>query len=460
VARRYVTNDARLHGITNRAGNPAGGQMTADEAVAALTDPASAAKVFGSAAEAAKFRAQYAQRMGNSADIDAQIAEQVQLQVAGLLRANGGQGSPLDVSNRSAAKVAMRSAQAPGASLNGLFGSLGEIVQAGAMRNPGADADAALSKIANAFSESVPADGGFLVPEEYRSDIATVALEQSIVRPRASVMPMSSLRLIVPTNDSTSNVASTFGGVTTYWTEEGAALVASSAKFGRVVLDAKKLTAYAEVPNELMSDSPALDAWLRMAFGQAIAFGEDGAFLAGSGVGEPLGMYNASALISVTRDTAARITWTDVVNMFARMLPSSLGRAVWVASPGCIPDLLHMQIQGKETANGATVTGGPALIGYGAGGQAAPTSILGRPLIFTEKAPDLASAKALSFVDFGYYLVGDRQQASLQVSQDYKFGNDLAAIRIIERVDGRPLLQSAITPANGGSTLSPYVGIG
>jgi hypothetical protein len=40
---------------------------------------------------------------------------------------------------------------------------------------------------------------------------------------------------------------------------------------------------------------------------------------------------------------------------------------------------------------------------------------------------------------------------------DYRFGNDQTAFRLIQRVDGRPWIQSAITPANGGSTLSPFV---
>ena len=44
-------------------------------------------------------------------------------------------------------------------------------------------------------------------------------------------------------------------------------------------------------------------------------------------------------------------------------------------------------------------------------------------------------------------------------SPHFKFGNDMTAYRIIERVDGRPWLQSAITPKNGGSALSPFVKI-
>jgi hypothetical protein len=42
-------------------------------------------------------------------------------------------------------------------------------------------------------------------------------------------------------------------------------------------------------------------------------------------------------------------------------------------------------------------------------------------------------------------------------STEWKFGNDQTAYRIIQRVDGRPWIQSAITPANSGPALSPFV---
>jgi hypothetical protein len=46
---------------------------------------------------------------------------------------------------------------------------------------------------------------------------------------------------------------------------------------------------------------------------------------------------------------------------------------------------------------------------------------------------------------------------SAMSSPHFKFQNDQTAYRIIERVDGRPWLQSPITPQNNGPTLSPFV---
>jgi HK97 family phage major capsid protein len=101
-------------------------------------------------------------------------------------------------------------------------------------------------------------------------------------------------------------------------------------------------------------------------------------------------------------------------------------------------------------------TGGSAIwLSNGVNGP--PTSILGRPVIVTEKAPKLGDAGDISFVDFGFYLIGDRQVMSATSSPHYRFGNDETAYRIIERCDGRPWLNSAITPKNNGPTLSPVV---
>lgn len=312
-----------------------------------------------------------------------------------------------------------------------------------------------LTKVRNAFSSTVPSEGGFLIPEVLRSELLRVSLETSVVRSRARVIPMESLRVPFPAIDSTSNVSSVYGGIIGYWTEEGAALTESSASFGRVVLDAKKLTAYTTVPNELLSDSiGSFQAFIDQIFPEALGFYEDIAFMTGNGVGMPLGALNAlnPAIISVAKESGqatATIVWENIVKMFARMLPTSLGRAVWIASIDTFPELATMAL--------SVGTGGSA-IWLNNGAQGPPMTILGRPVIFTEKAPAvLGTVGDISFVDFGFYLIGDRQVMSAMSSPHFKFGNDQTAYRIIERVDGRPWIQSAITPQNNGPTLSPFV---
>lgn len=345
------------------------------------------------------------------------------------------------------------------------FGSIGEYCQAikeervpSSMRNR----KELLQKLENvrgfqnSFGSEDPGAGGFLVPEIMRSDLLQLALEESIVRSRATVIPMSTLRVPIPSVDDTSHVSSLFGGVVYYWTEESASLVESQATFGRVVLDAKKLTGFFKVPNELLNDAPAFSGWFDTRIPAGLAWAEDVAFMTETGVGTPQGFINSPASVQVSAESnqsSGTIVWENIVKMYSRMLPSSLKNAVWIAAIDTFPQLATMALS-------VGTGGGPVWIG-GAnqpGSDTPPITILGRPVIFTEKAPALGTTGDINFVDLSYYLIGDRQALAVASSDQYAFQNDQTAYRLIERVDGRPWLQSALTPHNGSSnTLSAFV---
>lgn len=411
-------------------------------------------------------------------EINAQAREQMQLVLAEYLKNNGSDARPpVDLAGKQAhnlrpeirglgagARKSLYNRRAPGAPADGIFEDASEFFRATWHRAERlkdyadlAPKLAKLNEIQNSYGSEIPGDGGFLIPEELRSEILQVALETAIVRPRATVIPMSSLRVPIPMIDDTSHQGSILGGVVGYWTEESAGLVESQASFGRVLLDARKLTAYAEVPNELLQDAPAFAGFFDGTFPKAISWFEDVAFLAGTGVGEPQGYINSPVAVQVAAEVGQptqTIVWENLVKMYSRMLPSSLGRAVWIASIDTFPQLATMALS-------VGTGGGPVWIGNFAGGQggmdAPPASILGRPVFFTEKTGPLGTTGDISFVDLSYYLVGDRMAMQTSSSEHYKFALDKTAYRVIERVDGKPWLQSAITPKNGGPTLSPVV---
>jgi HK97 family phage major capsid protein len=343
------------------------------------------------------------------------------------------------------------------------FGTIGEYCQA--IREEARPTSAAnrkdlLQKLENArsfqnsFGSEDPGAGGFLIPEIMRSELLQLALEDSIVRSRATVIPMSTLRVPIPALDDTTHASSLFGGVIFYWAEESAALTESQATFGRVVLDAKKLTGYFKVPNELLADAPAFSGWFDSRVPAGLAWWEDVAFLNESGAGTPLGCIGAQnpAYVTVDRATSSELNWADIVSMYARMLPTSLKSAVWVCSIDVFPLLAQISLSSPGIWMG----------GWNApnASEAPPITIMGRPVIFTEKVGPSLTVGDISFVDFGYYLIGDRQAVAVAASDQVAFQNDQTAYRIIERVDGRPWVQSALTPHNGSSaTLSPYVGL-
>ena len=455
-----------------------------EELTEILNDTTRLGQIFSDKELAKEFMTAYSRNVINRDESFAkQLREQVQLGMGEFLKANNvGSGVPVtmagghprlagkDLRNVSTGKGAAYNKAAPGArrGLDEIFDSNAEFFQAiwprmqAVLRNR-KEASAKLAKyqdvqteIRNSFGSEVPADGGFLIPENLRSEILQVALETSIVRPRAQVIPMDSLRVPIPMIDDTSHVSSVFGGITAYWTEEAASLTESQASFGRIVLDAKKLTAFASVPNELLADATAFGAFFDTIFPKALAFYEDIAFMTGSGVGEPLGFINCPASVQVAKESGqatSTIVWENITKMYARMLPTGLGNAVWIASIDTFPQLATMAL--------SVGTGGSAvwLGNYQNSGDATPpVSILGRPVYFTEKAEPLSTTGDINFVDLSYYLIGDRQTMQAMSSEHYQFQNDKTAFRVIERLDGRPWLQSAITPQNNSSsTLSPFV---
>ncbi len=415
----------------------------------------------------------------NKGEIKAQAREQMQLVLAEYLKNSGSdEKPPVDFAGNRAHKLSpyikdlpagwrksLYNKRADGAHADGVFEDASEFFRATWHK-----ADRArdwnelqpklqrLQEIQNSYGSEVPGDGGFLIPEELRSEILQVALETAIVRPRATIIPMSSLRVPIPMIDDTTHQSSILGGVVGDWTEEAAGLTESQASFGRVVLDAKKLTAYAEVPNELLMDAPAFEGFFSGTFPRAISWFEDVAFLVGTGTGEPQGFINSAVSVSQaaeTGQTATTIVWENLIKMYSRMLPTSLGRAVWIASIDTFPQLATMALS-VGTGGGPVWIGNMAGTG-GGGADTPPISILGRPLYFTEKTGPLGTTGDISFVDLSYYLIGDRMQMQVSASEHYKFANDKTAYRVVSRVDGKPWLQSPLTPRNGGPTLSPVV---
>ena len=441
-----------------------------------LNDPAKRRAVFSNSETTKTFLAKHAElRNAKDAELQAQAREQMQIVLAEYLRENGGRnvppvgmpgGRPSIGTGPAPGSVAHRqslySKAAHGSQLNGTFETLGDFLRACTQEGAGrqyrdaADLSARLSKvkdIQNAFGTDVPSDGGFLVPEEFRSDLLMLALESALIRPRATVIPMGSQTLALPAIDDTSHASTVFGGITTSWVDESTAPPESSAKFAQVKLDAKKLMGYCTVPSELPADAPAFGAFISQALPKALAFEEDFRFMSGSGVGEPLGFINCAAHLesaAVTGQGANTIIVDNLAAMFARMLPSSLMNAIWLADIGTFPQLALMAVQGALT-NSTPVWMNNGVIG------APPATIYGRPVYFTEKCPALGTTGDISFVDPSFYLIGDRQAITASASPHFAFSTDKIAYKIIERVDGRPWLQSPLTPKNGGNTLSAFV---
>jgi HK97 family phage major capsid protein len=410
----------------------------------------------------------YTAKMMADGSLAAQIRQQAQVVLGEYLRGSGGggRGPGAALADAARSRNVLYNAKAPGAKAEGIFGDAADLFASVSWRSRhDAGAQGKLSKLAsiqNSFGSEVPDAGGFLVPEHLRSEILAIALESSIVRPHALVIPMDTLRVPIPMIDDSSHASNVLGGIDFYWTEEGSAITESQASFGRVVLDAKKLAGYFAVPNELLGDAPAFSSFFSAVVPQALGWFEDLAFLNGTGVGEPEGLISCAGSVSVSAQpgqSTKTILWENIVGMWSRLLPQCERNAVWIANKDTFPELATMALS-------VGTGGGPVWIGsgYGQGGTGSsgadmpPATILGRPVYFTEKVPTLGTTGDIILADLSFYLLGDRQQMELSSSEHYAFAQDKTSFRLLERADGRPWLQQALVPhSNSSNTLSAYV---
>jgi len=309
---------------------------------------------------------------------------------------------------------------------------------------------------ATGLSEGDASDGGYLVPEEFRATLLQLALEASIVMPRAVKIPMATNRVAIPSVVVSSHASTLFGGVVIYRPAEGGAKTESKPAFGKVALTLHKLVGLVYGTDELLEDSPiSLEPLLTKMFSSAIAYTQDEDFLVGDGVNRALGAFNAAnpCRVAVTIETgqdADTIVSENILNMWARVYPACRSKGVWVASPDCFPQLATMSL--------AVGTGGiPTWLPAG-GLTASPfETLMGRPLFYSEKMPVVGDAGDIGFGDFSQYLVGEKGGIKTAQSIHLKFDYDETAFRFVLRYDGQPWWQSALTPRNSGNSLSPFV---
>lgn len=305
------------------------------------------------------------------------------------------------------------------------------------------------------LTEGTDSAGGFLVYEEYRKELQMLELEQAVIRPGATVLPMRSDAINIPAVDETSRASNFYGGVVGYWIDEAATKTSSEPKFRNVKLIAKKLAGYTKISNELLADSGiAMEPLLTKMFAGVWGYMEDDAYINGSGVGRPLGIMNSGALVTVTRSANLHVYFKDLAKMVARMLPGSFQRSVFLINQEVFPELITL-----TTSNTTLATGANAIwINPNQGAaQALPGTIFGRPFYITDKCAALGTTGDIILLDRSHYLIGDRQPITIDVSTHVGFVTDETYYRFVLRVDGQPWLNSALTPAHGTDTLSPFV---
>jgi HK97 family phage major capsid protein len=325
------------------------------------------------------------------------------------------------------------------------------------------EADGTVTKAALAEGSGIT--GGYIVPPQFSTKLMRLAIEDSIVRPYASVLPMTSRTMQVPSLDvTTAQTAGTppaLGGIYASWQPEAATINESEPAFRQTELTAWDLVMLCVASNQLLADNAvALDALLTQLFKQALAWFTDYAFFQGRGAGNsmPLGVLNAPATLQVTRAAAAHVRLADVATMLSKVYYLNWDNVIWAAHPSVLPELIQMTDNSAGSGAGRLVWLNPA-----PSGQDGPVMnkfsalFFGRPLFFTEKLPALGTNGCIGVFDFEHYLIGDRMELQIDVSPHVRFTTNQMMWRIVARLDGRPWLNGPVTLADGTFTQSPFV---
>ena len=282
--------------------------------------------------------------------------------------------------------------------------------------------------------------GGYAVPEEFGAWLLDKSLESEIVRPRATVWPMETDTRHVPAWNNFNHSDNLYGGITGQWLGEKGQANETEGSITKLTLIARKLACYTKASNELLDDGVTFEQQLGNALIKGMGWFMDLAFLSGPGAGQPLGVLNDPALITVPRGTAATITYNDLACMFARVAPACLANAIWIANQTAIPSLLQLSV--VVGAGGSHI---PVLQQDGKGGF----TILTRPVIFTEKVPALGSKGDILLADLSQYVIGMRLEVMMTKSAAVHWTTDESAFRTIARVDGQGSWKEPIKPKNG-----------
>ena len=314
-------------------------------------------------------------------------------------------------------------------------------------------------RLQKSWAEGIPSDGGLAVPSEYASEIYDTALEDTIVLSKARVFPMRSDVLKIPATCVGDHSANLYGGVVGYWKTEGAALTDATPKYRTVELKANKLTCYGKSSIEWFDD--AIDGYnsIRRSFSNSAAWFLEKAFISGSGAGEPLGILNSPALITIDKyvypgpvDQGMTVIYQNLVQMLSRYA-GSWKNAVWIMSRSALGSLLYSLADYNPPITGG---GRDYMIQLGSDGA---FNLLTRPAFVSEHLPTVGSEGDIILCDLSQYAVGMRSDMRLEMSKDVYFASAEIAHRLLVRCDGMPLWDEPMTLADGTSTVSPFVAI-
>ena len=304
-------------------------------------------------------------------------------------------------------------------------------------------------KAAAGANETIPSEGGFLVPVDMASGILEKTWATGTVLSRFNAIPVQGNGMKFNVVDETSRAdGSRMGGILGYWLAEAGTKTATKPKFRQIALDLKKVAALCYATDELLEDATALESWITTNVPDELRFQVEAAIINGNGVGKPLGILQSPAFYTIERQTAGSIDGVDLANMWAHRYMGA-NDYVWFSSSTIFPKLVNM-----------TIGNTPAYMPPGGLSGSPYGTIFGRPVIETEYNPSLSVAGDILLAAPSQYAMISKGGIKSASSIHVKFVTDETAFRFVYRVDGEPTWNDKVASYYASSDyVSPFVGL-
>jgi HK97 family phage major capsid protein len=296
-------------------------------------------------------------------------------------------------------------------------------------------------------NESAGADGGFLVPTEFATNITKLALGMDNFLGRSDAMPVSGNSISFPSDETTPWGSN---GVRAYWAAEAAAATATKPIVKQNIMRLNKLFGLVPVTDEALADAPFLAAYLEGLLARSINWKVNDALVNGTGAGMPLGILKGAGLAVVNKDAGQAtltLSATNITNMYAAMPVGYLDSAEWIIGPDTWAKLIPLTLGNFAIFTPPMQGFAPAPGGY----------LLGKPVTISQTAAAFTSQGDVIFTNFKAYRTISKDGVQIASSMHLYFDADTTAFRATFRLDGQPTFKSTIAQARGAQALSPYV---
>lgn len=324
---------------------------------------------------------------------------------------------------------------------------------AGGFRERLTRASQGIYKTIQGMNEGVGADGGFAVLPEFSPQIMDRVTHHTLFAD-ADHYPVAGNHMTFLRNPETSRAdGQRHGGLQAYWSGEGAAATKSSPKLAEFTLKLNKLMVVVYLTQELIDDSGvALEQYVSRKVAEEVNFKVGDALMNGSGAGQPKGILNSAARVTVSKESgqaAASLVADNLWKMWGRLYPPALSGAKWYINQDVYPKLLALNVGSG---------GNPVFMPPGGASAAPYGTILGMPIQVTEFNPTLGTEGDIVLANLRQGYVTITKGAVVQAqSAHVEFLSDQLALRFTLRIDGQPWETAPLTPYKGSNTLSHFV---